>query len=225
VPHRGLLIWTCGLLAAVFVRLAFNPAVLSYHAGDGPAIWNWYLYGYGVPALAFLLAGWLLLRTDDLLPAPLPRISTFAYSGGVVLLFLLLNIEIADYFSTGPTLTFGFLTGNASLAEDLASTLGWAVFAIALLSVGIALRNRAARVAGIGLLMAAALKGFLHDVARLGGFYRVGSFVGLAVSLALVAVLLQKFVFRTSDREPEAEGQSEEPIAPRETPAEPKESE
>lgn len=30
----------------------------------------------------------------------------------------------------------------------------------------------------------AALKGFLHDMARLGGLYRVASFVGLAVSRA-----------------------------------------
>jgi len=107
--------------------------------------------------------------------------------------------QIADFFSTGPALTFGFLTGNASLAEDLTSTLGWAVFAIVLLSAGIALRNRPARVAAILLLVAAALKGFLHDLASLGGLYRVGSFVGLAVSLALVAVLLQKFVLRSRD--------------------------
>ncbi len=38
------------------------------------------------------------------------------------------------------------------------------------------------------------LKGFLYDVARLGGLYRVMSFVGLAVCLALVAIVLQRFV-------------------------------
>ena len=36
----------------------------------------------------------------------------------------------------------------------------------------------------------------LHDLWQLGGLYRVGSFVGLAVCLTLVAVLLQKFVLR-----------------------------
>ena len=41
-----------------------------------------------------------------------------------------------------------------------------------------------------------ACKGFLYDLARLGGLYRVASFVGLAVTLALVSLALQKFVLR-----------------------------
>ena len=36
----------------------------------------------------------------------------------------------------------------------------------------------------------------LHDLWRLGGLYRVASFVGLAICLTLVALLLQKFVLR-----------------------------
>jgi uncharacterized membrane protein len=40
------------------------------------------------------------------------------------------------------------------------------------------------------------LKCFLHDLARLGGLYRVGSLLGLTISLLLVGVLLQKFVIR-----------------------------
>jgi uncharacterized membrane protein len=45
------------------------------------------------------------------------------------------------------------------------------------------------------------LKAFLHDLARLGGLYRVASFVGLAISLALVAVALQKFVLGLREKE------------------------
>jgi uncharacterized membrane protein len=195
LPHRGLLWWTAGLLAAVFVRLAVNPAVLAYHPRGNIAIWNWYLYTYLVPALAFFLAAWLLARGDDQLEGtPLPRLSVLAASGGVVLLFLLVNIEIADYFSKGSSLTFGFLTGQATLAEDLAYTLAWALFAIALFIAGIVRPSRPVRVAGIVLLLVAVLKGFVHDMAQLGGLYRVGSFAGLGVCLALMAVLIQKYV-------------------------------
>lgn len=205
IPHRGLLVWAGGLIAAVFVRLAFNPAVLHYHPRGNLPIWNWYLYTYGIAALALLAAATLLRRLPEeprLPPAPLvPRLSTLASAGGVILLFLLVNIEIADFFSTGDTLTFGFLTGRASLPEDLAYTLGWALFALGLLAAGLALRNRPARIAAILLLVGAVLKGFLHDLARLGGLYRVGSFVGLAASLALVAVLLQKFVLSRREEE------------------------
>ncbi len=194
VPHRGLLWWTAGLLAAVFLRLAANPAVLAYHPRSATPVWNWYLYTYLVPALAFFLASWLLARGDDRLVPPLPRLSGLAAGGGVVLLFLLVNVEIADLFSSGASLTFGFLTGQASLPEDLAYTLGWALFAIALFVAGIVLRSQVARVSAIVLLLVAVLKGFVHDMARLGGLYRVASFAGLGICLALMAVLIQKYV-------------------------------
>lgn len=195
IPHRGLLWWTAGLLAAVFIRLAANPAVLGYHPRGSYAIWNWYLYTYLVPALACFLAAWFLSRGDDrLVPPPLPRLSSLAAGAAVVLLFLLVNIEIADFFSTGTSLTFSFLTGQATLAEDLAYTLAWAFFAIALFVAGVALSNRPARIAAIVLLLAAVLKGFIHDLASLGGLYRVGAFAGLGVCLALMAVLIQKYV-------------------------------
>ncbi|HEY7215977.1 MAG TPA: DUF2339 domain-containing protein [Thermoanaerobaculia bacterium] len=195
IPHRGLLWWTAGLLAAVFIRLAANPAVLGYHPRGSYAIWNWYLYTYLVPALACFLAAWFLSRGDDrLAPPPLPRLSSLAAGAAVVLLFLLVNIEIADFYSSGTSLTFSFLTGQATLAEDLAYTLAWAFFAIVLFVAGVALANRPARIAAIVLLLVAVLKGFIHDLASLGGLYRVGAFAGLGVCLALMAVLIQKYV-------------------------------
>lgn len=194
IPHRGLLGWTFGLAAAVFVRLSLNPAVLTYHPRAEIPVWNWYLYTYLVAAGALLVAGRFLGRTDDRLSEGLPRLAVLANAAAGVLLFLLLNIEIADYFSVGPTLTFGFLHGQASLAEGLTYTLGWGIFALALLVTGIVSRSRGTRIAAIALLLGTVLKGFLFDLASLGGLYRVASFVGLAICLAAVAVLIQKFV-------------------------------
>ena len=105
-----------------------------------------------------------------------------------------MNIEIADFYSTGPTLTFNFL--SSSLAQDLTYTIGWALFAVAMLVTGLVLHSRASRVAAIFLLLVTVLKCFLHDLARLGGLYRVASLLGLTISLLLVGVLLQKFVIR-----------------------------
>jgi uncharacterized membrane protein len=113
-----------------------------------------------------------------------------------ILLFLLLNIEIADFYSTGPAITFRFTAG---LAQDLTYTLAWALFALALLAVGITRRERSVRMAAIALLAGTVLKGFLHDLGQLEGLHRVGSFVGLAVCLSLVALALQKFVLSAKD--------------------------
>jgi uncharacterized membrane protein len=202
IPHRGLLWWTLGLAAAVLVRLSLNPAVLTYHPRADLPVWNWYLYTYLVAAGALLVAGRLLGRTDDRLSQGLPRLSVLANAGAGLLLFLLLNIEIADYFSTGPTLTFSFLSGRATLAEGLTYTLGWGIFALGLLVTGIVARSRGTRIAAIALLLGTVLKGFLFDLASLGGLYRVASFVGLAVCLAAVAVLIQRFVLVRAPEEP-----------------------
>jgi uncharacterized membrane protein len=198
IPHRGLLIATAALFAVVFMRLAANPSVLSYEPRGEMRIWNWYLYTYLISAAAMLAGSRLLARTGDVLREGIPRLSTLLSAGAVILLFLLLNIEIADFFATGPTITFNF---TATLAQDLTYTLGWALFAVALLAAGIALKNRPARIAAIALLAVTVFKAFLHDLGRLGGLYRVGSFVGLAICLALVALALQRFVLIPKPKE------------------------
>jgi uncharacterized membrane protein len=191
-----LLRWIAGLAAAVFVRLALNPAVLTYHPRSTTPVLNWYLYLYLVSALALFAAAALLRGTDDRV-SPGVGLRAVLPGAATVLLFLAVNIEIADYYSTGPTLTFNFLT--ASLAQDLTYTLAWALFAIGLLVAGIRMASRLVRIAALGLLSATIVKCFLHDLWRLGGLYRVGSFVGLAVCLSLVALLLQRFVFVARD--------------------------
>jgi hypothetical protein len=193
LPHWGLLVWTGGLLAAVFMRLVFNPAIFEYHARSSTPIVNWYLYTYLVAAAAFLFTAVQLRHRKERLVPGFPGLSSCAASGGVILMFILLNIEIADFYSTGSELTFNF---SAGLAQDLTYTIAWGIFAFGLLTAGIMLGSRAARVSAIGLLSVTVAKCFMHDLWRLGGLYRVGSFMGLAICLTLVALLLQKFVLR-----------------------------
>ena len=65
------------------------------------------------------------LGSRDNRPASGPRPPLLG-SLGALLVFLLLNIEIADYFSIGPTLTFSF-SGN--FARDMTYSIAWALFA------------------------------------------------------------------------------------------------
>jgi uncharacterized membrane protein len=191
VPHRGLLYFTAGLLGTVFVRLAMNPEILVYEPRGAMRIFNWYLYAYGICAVAMFVAAYSLSATEDRLVTGLPRLSQVLPAAGVILLFLLLNIEIADYYATGPTIAFRF---GAAVSQDLTYTIAWLIFGMALLAVGIAMRNRAARLTAVILITITTLKCFLYDLSSLGGLYRVASFVGLALSLALVSLALQKFV-------------------------------
>ena len=154
-------------------------------------ILNWYLYAYLICAAAMFAAAWWLADTNDRLLAGLPRLSALLPAAGVILLFLLLNIEIADYYSTGPTITFRFGT---TVSQDLTYTIGWLAFGMLLLAAGIYAKNRPARITAVALIAVTTLKCFLYDLASLGGLYRVGSFVGLAFSLALVSLALKKYV-------------------------------
>ena len=147
MPHRGLRLVAVVLLCAAFVRLALNPAVFEYHKRSARRIWNWYLYAYGITSFC-LLAGARLFgcpgRPSSSAPAP-----PFLGSLGAILVFLLLNIEIADYFSVGPTLTFSF-SGN--FARDMTYSIAWALFALGLILAGMRIKQRAARYAGVALL-------------------------------------------------------------------------
>jgi uncharacterized membrane protein len=198
VPHKGLLGAATGLFTAVFIRLALNPFVLTYGTRSAIPLWNWYLYTYLTAAAAFIIGGRFLAKTDDRFIPETPRISNIVPGGAIILLFLLLNIEIADYYSVGPTITFNF---SATLAQDLTYTLAWALFAVGLLAIGIAIKSQAARIASLALLVVTIVKCFIHDFARLGELYRVGSFVGLGICLALVALALQKFVLSARKQE------------------------
>jgi uncharacterized membrane protein len=190
IPHRGLLYGAVGLLGTVFVRLAMNPDVLQYAPRGSMRIFNWYLYTYLICAAAILVAGWWLSRTDDRIAGGL-RSSHVLPAAGVILLFLLLNIEIADFYATGPTIVFRF---GSTVAQDLTYTIGWLMFGMGLLAAGISLVTRPARVAAVALIAVTTFKCFLYDLGSLEGLHRVASFVGLAISLALVSLALQKFV-------------------------------
>jgi hypothetical protein len=191
IPHRGLLAWSVALLGAVFVRLAMNPEVLTYEPRGTMRILNWYLYAYFICAAAFLLAAWWFSKSDDRIPGLGLRPSRVLPGCAVILLFLLLNIEIADFYATGPAIMFRF---GVTVSQDLTYTIGWLLFGMALLAVCIYLHNRAGRVTALALIAITTFKCFLYDLGSLGGLYRVASFVGLAVALALVSVALQKYV-------------------------------
>jgi uncharacterized membrane protein len=191
IRHYGLLYWSLGLFAAVFARLAMNPEILLYEPRGSMRILNWYLYAYLVCAVAFLLAAWWLSPSE-----PADSNAEFSYSpvlsgAAVILLFLLLNIEIADFYATGPTIMFRF---GVTVSQDLTYTIGWLMFGMALLAACIYLHSRLGRVAALVLIALTTFKCFLYDLGSLEGLYRVGSFVGLAMSLAVVSLALQKFV-------------------------------
>ena len=191
VPHRGLLYASLALLAAVFARLVLNPEVFLYEPRGTMRIVNWYLYTYLLAAAAMGIAAWWYSRTDDALAPRVPRSRHLLPGAAVVVLFFLVNIEIADFYASGPEIVFRF---GVTIAQDLTYTIAWLVFGLGLLAAGIAAPAKVARFAAVALITVTTFKCFLYDLSSLEGLYRVGAFLGLGLSLALVSLVLQKYV-------------------------------
>jgi uncharacterized membrane protein len=195
IPHRGLFAWSLALFAAVFVRLALNPEVLTYEPRGAMRIFNWYLYAYVICGVAFLVASWLLSKTEDRVAGS--RASSLLSAAGVILLFIVLNIEIADYYATGPSIMFRF---GVTVSQDLTYTIGWLIFGMALLAACIYLHSRPGRISALALITVTAVKCAFYDLWSLGGLYRIASLTGLALSLVLVSLALQKYVLAKSEK-------------------------
>jgi uncharacterized membrane protein len=191
VPHPGLRLTGVVLLVAVFARLALNPAVLSYHPRAAFPILNWYLYTYGIATVCLFAAGRFLSPPRQLVLGS--NVLPLLYTLGTVLAFLIVNIEIADYFSApGATaLTFQF-SGN--FARDMSYSIAWALFALLMLIVGIRKQIAPVRYASLGLLGLTVVKLFFHDLSQLDQLYRIIAFVVVAVVAILASFLYQRFL-------------------------------
>jgi uncharacterized membrane protein len=189
IPHQGLKITGFVLLCVVFIRLTLNFDVFGYHPRSGVPIANWYLYTFGIPAAALFVGGQWVKPPLHLLWGM--NVCAILQTLGTILCFLMLNVEIADYFATGPALTFDF-TGN--LARDMTYSIAWSLFALGLILVGMLRKIAAVRYAGIVLLGITLLKLFLHDLASLDQLYRIAAFFGVAFALIGASYLYQRFL-------------------------------
>jgi uncharacterized membrane protein len=90
-----LLRWAAALgVALVLGRIAWEPRIVGTDVGTTP-IFNWLLYGYGVPAAAFWVAGHLLRRRADDVPA------RAVDAGAILFTVLLAFLEIRHFMNDG----------------------------------------------------------------------------------------------------------------------------
>ncbi|MDR2982162.1 MAG: DUF2339 domain-containing protein [Puniceicoccales bacterium] len=202
IPHRGLGLTALGLLVIVLWRLTLGSEILHGAYVKGMPVFNVYLYTYGVAAVCFLAAAWQLEKQS--LPLFSGRSLLAMLKGiGVVLIFLLINIEVADYFTeVGAAKMNLSVTGrwmdsaDAGWARGMSFTLAWGLFALGMIGYGIWRRLPLLRWVALGLLGITLLKLFLFDLAGLEQIYRVIALIGTALIAIAASVLYQKFLVR-----------------------------
>jgi uncharacterized membrane protein len=179
------------IAAAVLLRLTINPEVLRYGLSD-TLIFNWLLYGYGVPAAAFILATRQFgSRADDLLVKVLE-------AGSVVFSVLLVTIELWHALGDRP-LRFAL----DDFALNAVETIAWLAMASWLLHLGdrrdrIVLRWSGVILFGITTLFAVAWQAiFLNPVMPFFGAPVEGWFLldSLFLAYALPAALYAGIAF------------------------------
>jgi uncharacterized membrane protein len=202
LDHPGLKYLGAALAVAVGARLLLNPYVLRYGDAGGWPVLNWLLYTYLIPAFAIgamaavlrpieaeRLRGW----ERSFLPGERGAMAAVLGLLAVVIGFAWINLTVLDAFAAGPRLEISL---DRRPARDLTLSLAWAVYALGLLVAGVWKARTALRWVSLAFLLLAIAKVFLYDLGELEDLYRVLSLVGLAVSLILVSLLYQRFVFR-----------------------------
>ena len=93
-PLPALRVLSAVIGVLVLARIAWEPRIVGNDIGSTP-IFNWLLYGYGVPAAAFWSGGHLLRRRADDVPARVVD------SGAILLTVLLVFLEIRHFIYDG----------------------------------------------------------------------------------------------------------------------------
>jgi uncharacterized membrane protein len=88
---------------------------------------------------------------------------------------------------------FGINSSALYMAQLLAITVLWSLYAFALIAIGIFRKARQLRIMAIALLFAMIFKLYLVDLATLDTIYRIMSFVVLGLILVAVSLAYQKY--------------------------------
>ncbi|MFT7669428.1 MAG: putative membrane protein [Planctomycetota bacterium] len=147
-------------------------------------VWNWTSYACAVPALCALAAA--ILIGDG------KRTMGFLGLASAGFAFVWLNLQVFLYFEQAEYLKLSF---KHLPARDLVLSICWILYALSLLAAGMAGKIKGLRQLSLAFLLLTLAKVFLYDLGDLSGLYRIGSLAGLAVSLLLVSLVYQRFVF------------------------------
>ena len=179
--------WLCGILVALVVaRIGYEPRIMGSEVGTAP-VFNWILYGYGIPAVAFWVAGWLLRRRADDQPARMVDAAAILFT------VLTGTLEIRHYVNGGD-----IYYRSAGLTEVALQVCGGLAMAIGLERIRARTRSivhDGGALVVAGLSLAATVFGLLmienpwFNSTDVGGLFINLNLLGYAIPAILAAAL------------------------------------
>ena len=184
----GLRIRIGALRAAGFVLLGVALARLAFFPIPAPQfVFNARFAAFAVCVACLLIACWFA-RTSA---TELGESESMVFLGTAVIANIYavaaLSLEVWDLFGRMPSLGI-----DRSLAQELALSLLWLVYALGLLVAGVWRKSAILRWQALTLLGVVIGKVFLFDLSFLERFYRIVSFILLGLALLLISFYYQR---------------------------------
>ena len=163
------------LLNFALLLTVLNPLFVENGIGQTPVL-NWLLVAFAIPIFLF----WLAFKYIHFIPKIITKFAC------LISVFALINFQVRHVWH-------GQINFDAPLilGEIYTYSTVWMFFALSVFVVGVIRNIEKIYSVGVGLIAVVMLKIFLMDMADLSGLWRIISFMGLGLSLLLMAYLHQ----------------------------------
>jgi uncharacterized membrane protein len=184
IGYRAVSTRACVAALLVFALAGLRLLVFEVGALPDPesysVIWNARFLTFSVSAVAMLLAAWWAAKI-------FPLFALAAYYAGHAFLLLGACLEIMGWAGRSVA------AENRVSAETIGVSILFGVYAVILVSVGVATGSTINRVSGLGLTGIVVLKLYLFDVWQLTRPYQISAFVILGILLLATSFLYSHF--------------------------------
>ena len=170
--------------AAFGLLFGANPYFTNDPVG-GRTVFSSLMTAYLLPGLAALFVA---RHARNIRPAWFTRAAGIL---AVTLIFSYVTLEVRHAFQ-GERMVHWLDTSDA---ESWAYSVAWLLLGIVFLGYGLLRGSLEARIASAALIVLAALKVTLFDLAGIGGFWRAASFICLGAVLIGIGLVYQKIIF------------------------------
>jgi len=167
------------VFALVYARLLSIDSWIFPTAASYATLWNGRFLTFAVAAVSLLCAAWWARET--------PLVALPEYLAGHIALLWGLSLEAIGWAErTSPP-------QNQLSVETVSISILFAIYAVALVSLGVVTRAAINRICGLTLIGLVVLKLYFFDVWQLGRGYRISAFVALGALLLTTSFLYSRF--------------------------------
>jgi uncharacterized membrane protein len=189
---RALAYATC---VVIFFRLLFFDSQVNIK--NYTPIFNFRVLAFLFSALCISALVYMYKKSRLIKDEEMKAVGVLMFFAVNILLITLLSLELLDYFSQ----KFGLLSKDQQKIQrksydnikNASLSVGWTLYSIVLLVVGIIKKSALSRITAICLLGVVVFKVFLIDTAQLSDLYRFISYITLGIILLVTGYLYNRF--------------------------------